>query len=162
MKARWALVVTLVTLVTSFVGCGSSTRPASDEDRKQAAARCDGKHGKAPYSEELSEAMAEDLEKRCQSGDLTCDRFKKSIARVCAFKNPVAKILLSDAVEVYTSIGASDDLALDQLCVAMRAVKHVGFLGDLEVYVARGGDPYFGKSWRRRCAQGSGGGNEHR
>lgn len=158
----WLRRTAVLGFVVSLVGCGTSTRPATDEDRKKAAARCDGPRKKAPYSDELSEAMTEDLEQRCQSGDLECGRFAKAIVRVCAYKNPVAKILLSEAVEVYTSIGSSDDLALNQLCVAMRAVKHVGFLGDIDVYVARGGDSYWGKGWRRRCAQGSGGGGEHR
>lgn len=154
--------VMFVALLCLLFGCGSSTRAVNEEDRKQAASRCDGPRGKLPYSEELSEEMTADLEKRCKSGDLTCERFKKSIVRVCGYKNPVAKILLLDAVEVYTTIGSGDDLALDQLCRAMRSVKHVGFLQDVDVFVARGGESYWGKSWRRRCAQGSGGGGEHR
>jgi hypothetical protein len=72
------------------------------------------------------------------------------------------KVALSDRVEVYATLGARDDLALKDLCVAMRSEAGVGFLQDIEIWIARDKEPFWGKSWRLRCAQGSGSGNEHR
>lgn len=150
-------------VVLTLASCSRSTRPVNEDDRTQAKSRCATSPRKdAVYSPELSKSMTDDLAARCAADKEACARFAGTVVRVCAYKNARAQILISDAVEVYSSVGPSDDLALRQLCGMMRSVKDVGFLEDIDVYVARGGDPYWGKSWRMRCAQGSGSGGEHR
>jgi len=163
--ARPSTLVAMAALasLTSLAACSRSTRPASDEDRAQAQTRCGASPKKdAVYSPELSKAMGDDLAAKCAANKESCERFQGSVVRVCGYKSARAQIVVSEAVEVYASIGANDDLALRQLCGVMRSVKQVGMTDDVDVYVARGGDPYWGKSWRMRCAQGTGSGGEHR
>ena len=83
------------------------------------------------------------------------------IAGVCAYQDRGARIPLSERVEVYATLGRNS-LSFTELCMAMRSLPGVGFLQDVDIWIARSGEPYWGKSWRLRCAQGSGSGGEHR
>jgi hypothetical protein len=139
--------------------CCSGGRAVKPEDAIKAEATC---RAKPSYSPTLSASMKADLDGKCAAAPGGCSRFRGSIAGVCAYQNPRAKVALSDRVEVYATLGARDDLALKDLCVAMRSVAGVGFLQDIEIWIARDKEPFWGKSWRLRCAQGSGSGNEHR
>ena len=152
MKRTW---VVAILLVVALSACGGGTRNASAEDTAKAQATCTAKGG----SPTLSAPMKADLDRRCAADAEKCRRFQGAVAGVCAYQDKVAKIPLSTHVEVYATIGKNDDLALDDLCRAMRGTAGVSFLQDLDIWIARGGDPYWGKGWRRRCAQGSG---EHR
>lgn len=140
-------------LLIVLAACSPRTRSASADDTAKAQATCAAKGG----SPTLSAPMKADLDRRCAATPDECERFRGAVAGVCAYQDKVAKIPLSTRVEVYATIGKSDDLALDELCRAMRGTAGVGFLQDIDIWVAQDGD--WGKKWRRRCAQGNG---EHR
>lgn len=146
-------------LALGAIACCASSRPASKSDSEKAAAAC---RTRPRYSPSLSASMKADLDARCTKNPDACRRFSGSIAGVCAYQDKVATIPISERVEVYATLATSDDLALDELCAAMRSVSGVGFLQDVDVWIARDREPFWGKSWRRRCAQGSGSGGEHR
>lgn len=146
-------------LAFGVAACCSGGRAVKPEDATRAEATC---RAKPRYSPALSASMKADLDGKCAANAERCRRFGGSIAGVCAYQNPRAKMALSDRVEVYATLGARDDLALKDLCVAMRSVAGVGFLQDIEIWIAHDKEPFWGKSWRLRCAQGSGSGNEHR
>lgn len=133
--------------------CGPRTRNASSEDIAKAQTTCASKGG----SPTLSAPMKADFDRRCAADAASCARFQGAVAGICAYQDKVAKIPLSTRVEVYATVGTSDDLALNDLCSTMRATAGVGFLQDIDIWVARDGG--WGKTWRRRCAQGHG---EHR
>lgn len=138
-----------------LAACGPKTRAASNDEVTKAQATCTTKGG----SPTLSAPMKADFDRRCAADAASCKRFQGAVAGICAYQDKVAKIPLSTKVEVYATVGSSDDLALNDLCQTMRATAGVGFLQDIEIWVATSGDEPWGKKWRRRCAQGNG---EHR
>lgn len=159
MQARALPIFVTWTLFFGASACCSGGRQVGPKDTEKADAAC---RAKPHYSPSLSAPMKADLDRRCAADPGACSRFHGAIAGVCSYQDKVAKIPLSDHIEVYTTLGSGDDLALDELCATMRSVAGVGFLQNVDVYIAHSGDPYWGKSWRRRCAQGSGRGGEHR
>jgi hypothetical protein len=137
---------------------GSRDRKATPADTAKAEAAC---RAKPRYSPPMSASMKADLDRKCAGDPGLCKRFRESIAGVCVYQDRVAKIPLSERVEVYATLGSSS-LAFTDLCRAIRSLPGVGFLQDVDVWIARGGEPFWGKSWRLRCAQGTGSGGEHR